>query len=94
MADPPVDLGAMYLAAQAIEAKHQQIHALQAQLQWQMTIQAMTWSATEAPGIHHGYQQLDTELEKVKQSLETVQSSLAECLRFGSCGTAPSMGPK
>lgn len=78
MGNKSVDRAQMAKAAQQIEAKHQQIHQLQARLQGQMTDLATRWTGQASSMFQRGYGQFDTEFEKVKQGLDKIHTSLVE----------------
>lgn len=81
MADKSVDRAAMQKATQQIETKHQQIHQLQTRLQGQMTDLSSRWHGNASTAFQQGYQQFDSEFEKVKQGLDKIHTSLVETLR-------------
>lgn len=81
MGDKSVDRAAMQRATQQIEAKHQQIHQLQARLQGQMSDLSVRWQGNASMAFQRGYQQFDSEFEKVKGGLDKIHTSLVETLR-------------
>ena len=81
MGDKSVDRAAMQKATQQIETKHQQIHTLQTRLQGQMTDLSSRWHGYASTAFQRGYQQFDSEFEKVKQGLDKIHTSLVETLR-------------
>lgn len=75
------DSAAMAIAAQQIEAKHQQIHQLQERLEGQMANLSTRWQGNASAAFQHGYSRFDTEFERVKQGLDRIHSSLVETSR-------------
>ncbi len=67
---------AMTKAAGQVEAKHQEIHALQQRLQRQLPDLASRLGVREFNTFHHDYIQFDSEIERVKQGLDMVHASL------------------
>lgn len=81
MGDESVDRAAVHRATQLIEAKHQQIHDLQARLQVQVSTLSTRLPASCSGAFQRSYCQFDSEMEKVKQGLDWVHDSLVETLR-------------
>jgi len=81
MDDTSAECTAMAMAAQQIEAKHQQIHSLQERLQGQMVNLSTRWRGNDSAAFQRGYSQFDTEFERVKQGLDRVHTSLVETSR-------------
>lgn len=81
MGEKSVDRAAMQKATQQIETKHQQIHALQTRLQGQMVDLGSRWRSNSSTVFQQGYQQFDSEFEKVKQGLDQIHTSLVQTLR-------------
>ena len=81
MDDTSAERRAMTVAAQQIEAKHQQIHRLQERLQGQMVNLSTRWHGKDSAAFQRGYSKFDTELERVKQGLDRIHNSLVETSR-------------
>lgn len=81
MGDMQSDRTAMARAARLIEAKHQQIHALQERLGSQMMSMSQRWHGQTSAEIQYAYSKFDTEFERVKQGLDSIHISLVENTR-------------
>lgn len=76
MAPEHADNPAMAKAAGQVEAKHQEIYALQQRLQRQLPDLAARLGVREFNTFQHDYSQFDSEIERVKQGLDMVHASL------------------
>ncbi|SDL12129.1 WXG100 family type VII secretion target [Tessaracoccus oleiagri] len=81
MANKSVDRAEMAKAAQQIDAKHQQIQALQSRLRGEMQQLSAVWTGKASTAFQQGYQRFDEEYEKVKNGLEKIHGALTETLR-------------
>lgn len=73
-----VDRAEMKKAAQQIEAKHQAIHQLQAQLNGQISSLKAGWVGNAADAFVKAYSEFDREFEKVKAGLEDIHGKLVQ----------------
>lgn len=81
MSNKTQDRAAMAKAAQQVEAKTQEIHALQKRLGGQVQELMVSWKGNAANAFRGGYQQFDREFEKVKQGLDQIHDSLVHTQR-------------
>lgn len=81
MGDIQSDSAAMARAARQVEAKHQQIHALQERLESEMLRLSQHWHGKRSAEFQYAYSKFDTEFERVKQGLDTIHISLVETTR-------------
>ncbi|SDY84387.1 WXG100 family type VII secretion target [Tessaracoccus flavus] len=94
MSEPAGNRETMQRAAQRVESRHQQIHALQTRLQGQMAELDSRWHGRAASAFQGDYRRFDTEFERVKQGLDLIHSSLVESLREqGGRSATPIVGP-
>lgn len=76
MALEQADPGAMIRAAGQVEASHQQIHELQMRLQDVLPRLATLLDGGRFADFQRDYSQFDSQIERVKQGLDLVHSSL------------------
>ncbi|MDO5068065.1 MAG: hypothetical protein Q4D96_12360 [Propionibacteriaceae bacterium] len=76
MAVEQADQGAMIRAAGRVEASHQQIHELQMRLQDDLPRLATVLDGNRFVAFQRDYSHFDSQIERVKQGLDLVHSSL------------------